>query len=149
MRRAIALAVAGVDAGAGGPFGAVVTRDGKLVAEGHNKVLVDRDPTAHAEIVAIRRASTALGTHDLSGCVLYASCDPCPMCLGAALWARVDRLVVAATDEDAAAIGFDDARFHAAAAARGAGHLPITRVLRDEAAAAMRRFDERPDLDIY
>ncbi len=87
-----------------------------MVARGGNRVVADRDPTAHAELVAIRTAARVLGTHDLSGCVLYASCRPCPMCLTAAWWARVDRVVYAATTEEASAAGFDDERFWAAIA---------------------------------
>ena len=95
--------------GRGGPFGAVVARDGVIVARGWNAVTSTSDPTAHAEVVAIRRACRKLGTFKLDGCVLYASCEPCPMCLAAAYWARVDRLVYAATRDDAARAGFDDA----------------------------------------
>ena len=98
--------------GLGGPFGAVVARDGEIVAEGSNRVLSATDPTAHAEIVAIREAARAQGDFDLSGCTLYASCEPCPMCLGAILWARIDRVVYANTRSDAAEIGFDDEVFY-------------------------------------
>jgi guanine deaminase len=96
----------------GGPFGAVVVRAGRVLGEGANRVTLEFDPTAHAEIVALRAACARERTHDLSGAVLYASCEPCPMCLGAALWARVARVVFAATRDDAAAAGFDDRRFH-------------------------------------
>lgn len=96
----------------GGPFGAVVARAGRVLGEGANRVTLERDPTAHAEIVALRAACARERTHDLAGAVLYASCEPCPMCLGAALWARVERVVFAATRDDAAAAGFDDRRFH-------------------------------------
>lgn len=92
----------------GGPFGAVVVRGGEVVATGTNRVTFDHDPTAHAEVVALRAAGTALGTNVLNGCVLYASCQPCPMCMAAAWWSRVDRIVYAATAADAAAVGFDD-----------------------------------------
>lgn len=107
LRRAIALASESATAG-GGPFGAVVVKDGAVVAEGANRVVLDRDPTAHAEVCAIRAASEALGTHELSGCVVYASAEPCPMCAAALHWARVDRVVFAASRTDAAAAGFDD-----------------------------------------
>jgi tRNA(Arg) A34 adenosine deaminase TadA len=101
-------------AGEGGPFGALVAlADGRVIGRGTNKVVGERDPTLHAEVVAIREACRALGTHDLSGAVLYASCEPCPMCFGAAYWARVDRIVHAASRADAAAAGFDDAAIHA------------------------------------
>lgn len=98
----------------GGPFAAVVVRDGHIVATGTNRVTEDHDPTAHAEVVALRAVGDALGTHDLAGCVMYASCQPCPMCLAACWWAHVDRIVYAATEADAAAAGFDDAAFRAA-----------------------------------
>lgn len=122
LREAIELARASVAAG-GGPFAALVLRDGAVVSRGSNRVTLECDPTAHAEVAALRAAGRALGTHDLSGCVLVASCEPCPMCLGAALWARVERVVYAATRDDAAAAGFDDARFHAALGGRASGAL--------------------------
>ena len=101
-------------AGDGGPFGALVAVDGgRVVGRGTNRVVSERDPTLHAEVVAIREACRVLGRHDLSGTVLYASCEPCPMCFGAAYWARVDRIVHAASRADAAAAGFDDAAIHA------------------------------------
>ncbi len=109
VREAIRVARVRMLQGRGGPFGAVVARNGVIVARGWNAVTSGNDPTAHAEVVAIRRACRALGTFSLAGCVLYASCEPCPMCLAAAYWARVDRLVYAATRDDAARAGFDDA----------------------------------------
>ena len=109
LRRAVALSRRHMEQGEGGPFGAVIVRHGTVVAEGWNQVTSANDPTAHAEVVAIRRACTALDTFALEGCVLYASCEPCPMCLAAAYWARVSRIVYANTRADAAAIGFDDA----------------------------------------
>lgn len=108
MRRAVALATENVRDG-GGPFGAVIARGGEIVAEGVNRVTARHDPTAHAEVQAIRAAAGRLGTHVLAGCDIYASCEPCPMCLGAIYWARLDRLFYAATKGDAAAAGFDDA----------------------------------------
>ncbi len=107
----VRLATANVADG-GGPFGAVIVRDGSAVAEGSNRVTVDVDPTAHAEITAIRAASKRLGVFDLSGCTLYTSCEPCPMCLAAALWSRLDRVVHAADRDDAARGGFDDRAFY-------------------------------------
>jgi len=112
LLRAIEIAVKNVTSGSGGPFGAVITRGGELVAEGVNLVTANCDPTAHAEVNAIRGAAAALQTHDLSGCELFASCEPCPMCLGAILWARLDRVWFAATQEQAAAAGFDDSLFY-------------------------------------
>lgn len=108
LARAIELAEANVARG-GGPFGAVVVKDGQVIAEGANRVTSDHDPTAHAEIVAIREACRKLATHQLRGCDIYASCEPCPMCLGAIYWARPDQLVFAADRAMAAAAGFDDA----------------------------------------
>ena len=106
MRRAIALSLEMMRSGKGGPFGAVVVHDGKIIAEGFNQVTTSNDPTAHAEVVAIRLACQALGTFDLTGCEIYTSCEPCPMCLGAIYWARLDRIYFANDREDAAAIGF-------------------------------------------
>ena len=111
LREAIALAVESA-AGTGGPFGAVVALDGRVIGRGTNRVVADADPTLHAEVVAIREACRALGTHDLTGAVLYASCEPCPMCFGAAWWARVARIVHAASRADAAGAGFDDAAIY-------------------------------------
>uniref|UniRef100_A0A0M3I4V4 CMP/dCMP-type deaminase domain-containing protein n=1 Tax=Ascaris lumbricoides TaxID=6252 RepID=A0A0M3I4V4_ASCLU len=112
MRKAIDEACQGVDNGDGGPFGAVIVRNNSIIATGHNMVLKTNDPTAHAEITAIRNACSALGTFDLSGCQLYTSCYPCPMCMGAALWSRVNAIYYATTPEDAEAVGFDDKAFY-------------------------------------
>lgn len=108
MRKAIELSIENVAAG-GGPFGAVIARDGEIVATGVNRVTPDCDPTAHAEVSAIRAAARKLGTFDLSGCEIYTSCEPCPMCLGAIYWAHLDRMYYGNNKHDAAAIGFDDA----------------------------------------
>ena len=108
MREAIALSKRSIDSGKGGPFGAVVVKDGKIVGAGHNEVTSTNDPTAHAEIVAIRRACETLQSFQLTGCELYTSCEPCPMCLGAIYWARPDRVYYANTKMDAADAGFDD-----------------------------------------
>jgi tRNA(Arg) A34 adenosine deaminase TadA len=108
MRRAIELARNGMNAGAGGPFGAVVVKDGEIVGEGFNRVTSINDPTAHAEVVAIRRACEKLNSFQLDGCTIYTSCEPCPMCLGAIYWARPAKVFYACTREDAANIEFDD-----------------------------------------
>lgn len=108
MREAIALSKLSIDSGKGGPFGAVVVKDGKIIGAGHNEVTSTHDPTAHAEVVAIRRACEALQSFQLTGCELYTSCEPCPMCLGAIYWARPERVYYANTQADAAAVGFDD-----------------------------------------
>ena len=108
MSRAIELAAENAGSVTGGPFGAVIVKDGEIVAAQSNKVTVDIDPTAHAEVNAIREACKVLGTFDLSGCVLYSSCEPCPMCLSAAYWAHIDKIYYAADRYDAAKVGFDD-----------------------------------------
>ncbi|MFT4122930.1 MAG: nucleoside deaminase [Microbacteriaceae bacterium] len=125
LDRAIGLAVENVAAG-GGPFGAVIVRDGTLLAEGQNRVTRDLDPTAHAEVMAIRAACRATGDFSLAGCTLYTSCEPCPLCLAASLWSRLDRVVYAADREDAARGGFDDRAFYELfATPRDAWRLPI------------------------
>lgn len=108
MRRAIELARKGMETGAGGPFGAVVVKNGEIVGEGSNLVTSTNDPTAHAEITAIRRACQNLSSFQLDDCIIYTSCEPCPMCLGAIYWARPAKMFYAATHKDAAKIGFDD-----------------------------------------
>ena len=108
MLRAIELGVENVHLGRGGPFGAVIVKDGEIVAEGYNLVTAENDPTAHAEITAIRRAAASMGRFHLSGCEIYTSCEPCPMCLGAIYWAHLDRIYFGCTHQDAAAAGFDD-----------------------------------------
>jgi len=107
LRRALETAGSGINNG-GGPFGAVITKDGKVIAVSNNRVVLDADPTAHAEILAIREAARLTGTHILDGCVLYSSCEPCPMCLGAIYWSGIKRVVYASGRHDAAAAGFDD-----------------------------------------
>ena len=153
LEKAVTLAVDSV-ANAGGPFGAVVvTRDGRVI-EGNNRVTQDNDPTAHAEVTAIRRACAELGTFDLSGAVLYSSCEPCPMCLASALWARVDAVYFAADRHDAAAAGFDDAVFYdffaatPEARAAGGGVMTVRHERTDSAVApfdAWRVLDTRID----
>ncbi|MBK9451903.1 MAG: nucleoside deaminase [Bacteroidetes bacterium] len=108
MQAAVDLSIAGVTSGEGGPFGAIVVKDGQIVGRGNNRVTTTNDPTAHAEVVAIRDACKNLGTFQLIGCTVYTSCEPCPMCLGAIYWARPDRVFFACTKADAAASGFDD-----------------------------------------
>jgi len=109
MMKAIALSRKGMNSNAGGPFGAIVVKDGKIIGEGFNQVTSTNDPTAHAEIIAIREATRKLKDFQLSGCTIYTSCEPCPMCLGAIYWARPSRIVYACSKKDAAAIDFDDA----------------------------------------
>lgn len=149
MRRTIELAIENVPAG-GGPFGAVIARDGKIIAEGTNRVTSTNDPTAHAEIVAIREACRALGKFQLSGCEIYVSCEPCPMCLGAIYWARLERVYYGCTAADAAKVGFDDSVFyrelHSAPEAR---RIPMVPMMREEALTAFRAWNENPNKISY
>jgi len=146
MRQAIALSRRGMEAGAGGPFGAVVVLDGKVVAEGWNQVTSANDPTAHAEVVAIRRACSALGRFELRGATLYTSCEPCPMCLSAAYWARLDAVIYANAREQAAAIGFDDAWLYAEVPKPvEARALPMRRLLAAEALEVFEAWAAKPD----
>jgi guanine deaminase len=150
MRRAIALSRQGMAGNAGGPFGAVVAKDGAIIAEGWNQVTSTNDPTAHAEVVAIRRACAALGRFDLRGAVLYTSCEPCPMCLAAAWWARVDAVVFGNARDDAAAIGFDDqALYDEVARPLAARRLPMRRLLAAEALDVFAEWARKPDRVAY
>ncbi|NNE46893.1 MAG: nucleoside deaminase [Rhodothermales bacterium] len=145
MNRAIEIAAANAAAGLG-PFGAVVVRGDKIIAEGTNQVTSTFDPTAHAEIVAIRNACDVMGSFQLTGCELYASCEPCPMCLGAIYWARPDRVYYASTRHDAAAAGFDDDYIYTElAVAPGDRQLKMTRIIRDEASEPFRVWTENRD----
>ncbi len=145
LQRAVDLAVAAAG-GEGGPFGAIVARGDEILAEGTNRVTLDHDPTAHAEVVAIRAACARVGEFRLEGCVLYTSCEPCPMCLAATWWARIERVEFAATRDDAAAAGFDDSALYAEVAAplerRG---LPITRGDVSDAGAPFAAWAANPD----
>ncbi len=140
LRRAIALATENVASGKGGPFAAVIVRDGKIVGEGANSVTSTNDPTAHGEVNAIRAACKALGTFALAGCQLYTSCEPCPMCLAASYWARLDAVYFGCSAADAARAGFDDAflyeEFRRPQPERS---LPATHLLSDEAWPALPR----------
>ena len=146
MRHAIGLGKRNATAGDGGPFGAVVVMNGAVVGEGWNQVTAHNDPTSHAEVVAIRDACARLGTFDLSGAVIYTSCEPCPMCLGAILWARLDRMYYAADRADAAAVGFDDEWFYDQVAKDvGERELVAERLLADEAREVLTTWLENPD----
>ena len=134
MARAIELAKNGVDANDGGPFGCVVVKDGKIVGEGNNQVTSTNDPTAHAEIIAIRDACQRLNSFQLDGCTIYTSCEPCPMCLGAIYWARPEKVFFACTRVDAANIGFDDDFIYKELEkSNGERELELTSLMRDEA----------------
>ena len=149
MARAIELSIANVDAG-GGPFAALVVKDGEVIAEGTNRVTATNDPTAHAEVVAIREACRELGTFQLDGCDVYTSCEPCPMCLGALFWARPARIFFGNTAADAAAVGFDDSDIYAQLRLPyGERHIPMIQLMRDEAQAAFRAWRDKGDKVSY
>jgi len=146
MRRAIALSAEKMRAGLGGPFGALIARRGKIVAEGFNQVTSNNDPTAHAEVVAIRAACRALGSFGLQGCEMYTSCEPCPMCLGAIYWARLDRVYYANTRADAAIIGFDDDHIYREFDKPIDGRaVPFIRLGSTEARQIFQEWLEKPD----
>ncbi len=146
LARAVALSREHMQAGEGGPFGAVVVRDGEVLAEGWNQVTSANDPTAHAEVTALRRACRAVGDFARPGATLYTSCEPCPMCLASAYWARVARIVFANTREDAAAIGFDDEHIYGELSkAIGQRAIPTTRLALPEADALLAEWRVKPD----
>ena len=143
MREAIRLSIENVQSGNGGPFGTVIVKNGNIIASGVNKVTQSNDPTAHAEIVAIRSACETLGTFQLVGCEIYCSCEPCPMCLGAIYWARPDRIYYANTRKDAANINFDDNFiYNELDVSISQRKLPTTQLLRDEAQMAFTQWRE-------
>jgi len=143
MNEAIRLSVANVEDGKGGPFGAVVVYEGKIIARGTNCVTANNDPTAHAEVVAIREACKKLNTFQLTGCEIYTSCEPCPMCLGAIYWARPDKLYYANSKEDAAAIQFDDKFIYEEIAKPIEERKLFTQqILREEAMVAFNKWTE-------
>ncbi|MCB1085539.1 MAG: nucleoside deaminase [Verrucomicrobiae bacterium] len=145
LARAVALARESMERGQGGPFGAVIVRDGQILAEATNRVTVSNDPTAHAEIEAIRGAARSLSDFRLHGCTLYASCEPCPMCLSAASWARVDRIVFGAGRAEAAKAGFDDAfLYEEMARPLSDRSLPITSLPSAEASAVLADWVRLP-----
>ena len=149
MRRAIAISEVSVKNG-GGPFGAVIARNGEIIAEASNKVTIDCDPTAHAEVSAIRLASKRLDTFDLSGCEIYTSCEPCPMCLGAIYWAHLDRIYYANNRSDAAAIGFDDDFIYKELELKLEDRsTPIINMMREEAMRAFSMWQEKDDKTEY
>lgn len=149
MREAIKLSAESVQSG-GGPFGAVIVRDGEIIARGENRVTVCNDPTAHAEVSAIREAAARMGTYDLSGCEIYSSCEPCPMCLGAIYWARLDRLYYASTRADAANVGFDDAHIYEELPLDPSQReLPTQTLLREEAQRVFEAWAGKLDKKEY
>lgn len=145
MRRAIKLASENVHRGKGGPFGAVIVKNGQLVAEGANQVTTSNDPTAHGEVVAIRAACKALGTYQLAGCILYTSAEPCPMCLAAGYWAHLDSIFYGNTIEGAAIVGFADAHlYREMALPLAARSMKMTQLLPKEAAESFALWRESP-----
>lgn len=147
MTRAIELAQAGAESNLGGPFGCVIVKDGAIVGEGSNQVTSTLDPTAHAEVVAIRAACKNLNAFQLDGCVVYTSCEPCPMCLGAIYWARPDRIFIACNRQDAAQAGFDDEFIYEEISSPdfASRKVPMSMLMRDEGLAVFKSWIEKPD----
>jgi len=150
MARAIQLSIENVRTGRGGPFGAVVVKGDIVIAEGTNQVTSRNDPTAHAEVLAIREACKKLGVFDLQGCELYTSCEPCPMCLGAIYWARLSRVYFANADADASKIGFDDSLiYRELVQPHSQRKIPMIQIMRNEALVAFREWEDKPDKITY
>ena len=150
MARAIELSIENVHSGRGGPFGAVIVKDGAMIAEAANQVTSTKDPTAHAEILAIRAACATLGVFELQGCEIYASCEPCPMCLGAIYWARLSRIYYASAATDASRIGFDDSLIYREIAQPPMHRsIPMVQMMREQALAAFRAWEEKPNKIVY
>jgi len=150
MARAIQLSTENVNSGRGGPFGAVVVKDGEIVAEGVNRVTATNDPTAHAEVLAIREACKKLGRFNLAGCEIYSSCEPCPMCMGAIYWAHLARVYFASAAEDALKAGFDDSLIYRELAQPPLQRkIPMIQMMRDAALVAFRAWEDRPDKILY
>lgn len=149
LKKAIQLASENIDVG-GGPFGAVIVKDGKVIAEASNKVTVRNDPTAHAEVEAIRKAGEELGSYDLSDCVLYASCEPCPMCLGAIYWAHISEVYFAATRYDAENAGFDDSHIYNELTLPLADRkIKMSKLDENSAISLFEKWNEKLDKDTY
>ena len=150
MKEAISLAEKGMTKTGGGPFGAIIVKDGKIIGQGNNNVTPLNDPTAHAEITAIRDACKSLQTFSLNGCEIYTSCEPCPMCLGAIYWARLDKVYYAADQKDAAKIGFDDENFYEELKKPFSERkVPMIQLMHDEAVKIFHAWDEKPDKVMY
>lgn len=150
MQEAINLSIAGMLANEGGPFGAIVVKDGVIVGRGNNRVTSSNDPTAHAEVVAIRDACATLNSFQLDGCTLYTSCEPCPMCLGAIYWARPDKVFYACTRDDAAEIEFDDAFIYdELSVPLEARKMQMVQISRGEALKAFKQWKEKTDKTRY
>jgi len=150
LRRAIDLATQNVETGKGGPFGALVVRDGDVLAEAVNVVTATHDPTAHAEVTAIRKACASIESFRLDGCTLYTSCEPCPMCMGAVYWSHLDRVVYGAVHADAARVGFDDSHIYdELCIPREARSLPMEQHLSDHAQTPFQAWADAEDREEY
>lgn len=154
MNEFLALALeearAGIDENDGGPFGAVIVRNGEVVSKAHNEVLKRNDPTAHAEILAIREASSILGRYDLSTCEIYSTSEPCPMCFAAIFWARINRLVFGTTREDVAEIGFDDSLIYDVIRGEAeAEEMEVVNLDREGCRAVLKEWERRPGRRVY
>ena len=150
MSEAVKAALKGMSNNEGGPFGCIVVKDGEIVGRGNNKVTSTNDPTAHAEVTAIRDACANLGSFQLDGCIVYTSCEPCPMCLGAIYWARPDRILYACSREDAAAIGFDDEFIYKEIPKEAEDRKILTKqMLRDKAVLVFQKWQSREDKTEY
>ncbi len=150
MTQAIRLSIENVESGRGGPFGAVVVKEGKIIAEAANNVTGANDPTAHAEILAIREACKTLNAFELKGCELYTSCEPCPMCLGAIYWAHFDRVFYGNNAADAAKINFDDAFIYEEMALPHPNRkIPMIQMMPEQAIAGFRAWERKGDKTLY
>jgi len=150
MQAAIDEAREGMEHNHGGPFGAIIVRDGKIVSRAHNKVLLTNDPTSHAEVLAIRKASEVLENFDLSDCEIYTSSQPCPMCLAAIYWSRIKKVYFGTNKEDVAAIGFDDSRFYKLIRGeKDENPLEIVNIDRKECLGLLREWEEKSDKKMY
>ena len=150
MARAIQLSIDNIESGLGGPFGAVVVKDGAIIAEGANQVTATNDPTAHAEVLAIRAACAKLGVFELRDCEIYTSCEPCPMCLGAIYWARLARIFFANDAADASRIGFDDSLIYGEIARPHSQRtIPMIQMMHEQALTGFRAWQEKSDKIVY
>lgn len=150
MQKAIELSFEGMNANEGGPFGAIIVKDGVIIGQGSNKVTSSNDPTAHAEIIAIRAACNQLNTYELSGCEIYTSCEPCPMCLSAIYWAHIDKINYACTRYDAAEIGFDDNFLYTEINVKPENRkIPIQQLNHEEGLAVFKEWGMKTDKKMY
>ena len=150
MRRAMALAEKGMNANEGGPFGVVIVKNGIIISEGNNQVILTNDPTAHAEIVAIREACSKLESFQLDDCIIYTSCEPCPMCMGAIYWSRPEKVFFSCTKHDAKEIGFDDEYIYREIQKEVGGRdIPFYPLLREQGLEVFKKWMENPNKVLY